>query len=87
VSTARELLRPIVLTAISLVVLVAQHVLLRTLAQGQGPHVLLGAGEATTLVVALFVVRLVSYLLVPGLMLAAAAEVIAYLLIGPRANR
>jgi hypothetical protein len=80
-----ELRRPFVLTAISLVLLGTHHHLHRTMAHGQGAHVLLGASEATPTAVAFLAVRLVTYVLVPGLMLAAAAEVIAYLLVGPRA--
>lgn len=88
----RELRRPIVLTAISAVCLVLQHVLLRVMAHAHVAHVLLGAGNAPppsgagALAVTLVIARLVSFVLVPGLVLAAAAETIAYLLVGP-ANR
>jgi hypothetical protein len=85
----RDLTRPIALSAISAVCLALQHILLRTLAYGHTAHVLLGAGHATpparaaAMAGALVVARLVSYLLVPGLMLAAAAELAAWILVGP----
>lgn len=85
----RELTRPIVLLAISAVCLTAQHVLLREMAYGHVAHVLLGAGHTTPpakaalVALALVVARVASYVLVPGLVLAAAAEVAAWLLVGP----
>jgi hypothetical protein len=86
----RELRRPIILASLSAICLALQHVLLRMMAHGHVAHVLLGAGNtspktgAAALAIALLVVRFVSYILVPGLVLAAGAEAIAYLLVGPR---
>lgn len=90
----RELLRanrrPVVLSVLSIAALALHHVLLRAMAEGHAAHVLLGAGNAApplgaaTLAVGLVVVRLVTVLLTPGLLLAAAAEVVAYLLVGPK---
>ncbi len=82
--------RPVVLATISLVLLVAHHVLVRAMAHGHVAHVLLGAGnappptDAAVLAIALVLVRFVSVVLVPGLLLAAAAELLAYLLVGPK---
>jgi hypothetical protein len=85
-----ELTRPIVLTAVSLACLALQHVLLRAMAYGHVAHVLLAAGHATpparaaAMAITLVIARSVSYVLVPGLMLAAAAEVVAWILVGPK---
>jgi hypothetical protein len=85
----RELTRPIVLLAISAICLAAQHVLLREMAYGHVAHVLLGAGHTTppakaaAVALALVIARVASYVLVPGLVLAAAAEIAAWLLVGP----
>ncbi len=82
--------RPVILAAVSLVFLVAHHVLVRAMAHGHVAHVLLGAGNAppeagaALLAVGLVVVRFVTVVLVPGLLLAAAAELLAYLLVGPK---
>ncbi|MBX3213857.1 MAG: hypothetical protein KF850_17595 [Labilithrix sp.] len=82
--------RPVVLTALSFGVLVLHHVLLRAMAHGHVAHVLLGAGNgpppagAAALAIALVVARFVLVMLVPGFLLAAAAEIAAYLLVGPR---
>lgn len=76
---------PAMLALASLIVLVAQHVLVRAMAHGHVAHVLLGAGnapppaDAAALAVGLVVVRLLAVLLVPGLLLAAAAEIAASL--------
>lgn len=86
----RELRRPVILATISIVCLVTHYFLLRTMAHHHIAHVLLGAGNAppplgaAVLAIALVIVRFISVILVPGLMLAAAAEVIAYLLVGPK---
>jgi hypothetical protein len=86
----RELTRPIALAAISIVCLATQHVLLREMAYGHTAHVLLGAGHqapptrAAALAIALVIARLASYVLVPGLTLAAAAELAAWILVGPK---
>lgn len=85
----RELRRPIILTSISVVCLVLQDVLLRAMAHGHVAHVLLGAGNApppggaAALAIGLVVARLLSFLLVPGFLLAAGAEIIAFFLVGP----
>jgi len=82
--------RPVVLTASSVVFLAAHHVLVRAMAHGHVAHVLLGAGNgppptgAAALAIALVVVRFVAVMLVPGLLLAAGAEIVAYLLVGPK---
>ncbi len=86
-SATRELRRPIVLGVLSALCLLAHHVLLRALARGSDAHVFLshGGSDATTALILAFVVaRFVAYLLVPGLLLAAAAEIVAYVLVGPR---
>lgn len=82
--------RPVVLATIAIVFLVCHHVLLRKLAHDNGVNALLAAGNATELgwtaclAIALAIVRLVTFLVVPGLLLAAAAELVAYLLVGPK---
>jgi hypothetical protein len=60
------------------------------MAHGHIAHTLLVAGNshasegAVAVALGLVIVRFVSVILVPGLLLAAAAEVIAYLLVGPK---
>ena len=82
--------RPAILTVISFVLLAVHHVLVRAMAHGHVAHVLLGAGNApppvgaATLAIGLVVVRLLTVLLVPGFLLAAAAELVAYFLVGPK---
>ncbi len=82
--------RPVVLAGISAFFLFAHHVLVRAMAHGHVAHVLLGAGNAppprgaAALALALVVVRLVTVMLVPGFLLAAAAEIVAYALVGPK---
>jgi hypothetical protein len=82
--------RPAALASVSLAALALHHVLLRAMAHGHAAHVLLGAGSgpppraAAALAVGLVVTRFVTVLLVPGLLLAATAEVTAYLLVGPK---
>jgi hypothetical protein len=79
--------RPAIFAAIALVAFVIEHVLLRAMAHGHVAHVLLASGGSrgdTVLAVALLVSRLVKYVLAPGLVLAAAAEIVAYLLVGPK---
>lgn len=81
-----------VLLAISVGFLGLQHVLLRWMAHGHVAHALLGAGtsphvaptSAAVLAVALLVVRFASYVVVPGLLLAVLAELVAYALVGPK---
>ncbi|MBX3261917.1 MAG: hypothetical protein KIS78_34330 [Labilithrix sp.] len=86
----RANLRPVVLAGLSFGCLAIHHVLLRAMAHGHVAHVLLGAGNAAppagaaALAIALVVVRFVLVMLVPGFLLAAAAEIAAYLLVGPR---
>lgn len=81
--------RPVVLTIVSFTCLAIHHVLLRATAHGHVAHVLLGAANAppppgaATLSIALVALRFVLVMLVPGLLLAATAEVVAYLLVGP----
>lgn len=82
--------RPVVLAIISFTFLALHHVLLRAMAHGHVAHVLLGAGNAppptgaAVLAIGLVAVRFVSVMLVPGLLLASAAEIVAYLLVGPK---
>jgi hypothetical protein len=79
--------RPAILAAIALATFAVEHVLLRAMAHGHVAHVLLASGGsrgATALAVALLVFRLVKYVVAPGLVLAAAAEIVAYLLVGPK---
>lgn len=81
--------RPLVLAAISGVCLALHHVVLRVMAHGRVAQVLLSAGDASpppraaVLAIGLVVTRFVVVILVPGLLLAAAAELAAYLLVGP----
>ncbi|MBX3209942.1 MAG: hypothetical protein KF764_33235 [Labilithrix sp.] len=89
-ASLRANLRPAVLTALSFACLALHHVLLRAAAHGHVAHVLLGAGNAPPpagaagLAIALVVVRFILVMLVPGFLLAAAAEIVAYLLVGPK---
>jgi hypothetical protein len=59
------------------------------MAHGHVAHVLLGAGNApppasaAAVAIALVVIRFLTVIVVPGLLLAATAEVVAYLLVGP----
>ncbi|MBX3228962.1 MAG: hypothetical protein KIT84_41475 [Labilithrix sp.] len=82
--------RPVVLTIISAVLLVAYFILVRAMAHGHVAHVLLGAGNgsipggAAAIAIGLVVVRFVLVVFAPGLMLAAIAELAAYVLVGPR---
>lgn len=82
--------RPLVLGIVSAVLLVAYFILVRAMAHGHVAHVLLGAGNgsipagAATLAIGLVVVRFVLVILAPGLVLAAVAELAAYVLVGPR---
>lgn len=79
--------RPIVLAAVSTALLLCYLVLVRLMAHGQIAHVLLGGGASSTdtaIAVMLVVVRFVTVVLVPGLMLASFAELAAYVLVGPR---
>lgn len=92
-SEARAVLRanrrPVILAAISLVCLLIHHVVVRIMAHGHVAHLLLSAGTATpppraaAVALTLVIGRFVSVLLVPGLLLAATAELAAYLLVGP----
>jgi hypothetical protein len=82
--------RPVVLAVVSFACLAIHHGLLRAMAHGHVAHVLLGAGNgppptgAAALAIALVVARFVTVMLVPGFLLAAAAEIVAYLLVGPK---
>ena len=80
--------RPIVFGAIAAAFLVLHHVLVRAMAHGHVAHALLAGGGArigpAVLACALVVVRLVAIVVVPGLLLAALAEIVAYLLVGPK---
>ncbi len=83
----RTLRRPLILGVLSVVCLIAHHVLLVAMAHGHVAHRLLasgGASKGADLAIALVVVRFVAYILVPGCLLAAGAEIVAYLLVGPR---
>jgi hypothetical protein len=81
--------RPVVLATISFVCLLVHHVVVRLMAHGHVAHLLLSGGHglppprAAALAVTLVIGRFVSVILVPGLLLAAAAELAAYLLVGP----
>jgi hypothetical protein len=79
--------RPVVLATLSIVLLLSYFVLIRAMAHGHVAHVLLGGGAdsgAIALAVIFVVVRFITVILVPGLMLAAFAEIAAYVLVGPR---
>ncbi len=81
--------RPIVLVLVSLVLVIVHAILVRAMAHGHVAHVLLGSGNApppigaALLAIALVLVRLITLLGVPGLLFAAAADVVAYVLVGP----
>lgn len=81
--------RPLAFLALSFACLVLHHVLLRAMAHGHVAHVLLGAGNApppasaAAVAISLVVVRFLTVIVVPGLLLAAAAEIAAYVLVGP----
>ena len=81
--------RPIVLVLFSVILIVAHAVLVRAMAHGHVAHVLLGSGNASPpigaalLAIALVLVRLITILGVPGLLFAAVADVLAYVLVGP----
>ena len=86
----RPLRRPLILGCFSLVCLVVQHALLVRMAHGHVARRLLvsgGTGDGAALAIALLVVRFIAYILVPGLLLAAGAEIVAYLLVGPKRAR
>ena len=77
------------LATISFVCLAIHYVLVRVMAHGHVAHVLLSSGngpppaDAAALALGLVIGRFVLVMLVPGLLLAAAAELAAYLLVGP----
>ncbi len=85
----RVMRRPLVLLAVSFTCLALHWILLRAMAHGHVAHVLLGTSHsapptrAALLATSLIVVRLVSVIIVPGLLLAAVAEIVAYVLVGP----
>ena len=85
----KALSRPIALVAVSAILVVVHAVLVRAMAHGHVAHVLLGSGNgsppvgAALLAIALVLVRLVTILGVPGLLFAAAADVVAFVLVGP----
>jgi hypothetical protein len=76
-------------TAVSCVCLLVHHIIVRVMAHGDvAPLLLSGAhtpppARAAALTLTLVMSRFVSVLLVPGLLLAATAELAAYLLVGP----
>jgi hypothetical protein len=81
--------RPLILLAVAAAFLVAHAVLHRSVARGDAASVLLASAgtqgaSSALLVVAFLVVRFISIVIVPGLLLAAAAEIVAYLLVGPK---
>lgn len=79
--------RPVLLASVSIVLLASYFVLIRAMAHGDVAHVLLGGAAPTwaiALAITLVVVRFVTVILVPGLMLASFAELAAYVLVGPR---
>jgi hypothetical protein len=86
----RAIRRPLILGLLCAIFLLAHHILLRAMVHGHIAHVLLGAGNAppdtgaATLAIALVIVRFISVIIVPGLGLAAAAEIVAYFLVGPK---
>ena len=75
---------------VSALFLSAHHVLVRAMAHGHVAHALLATGNAppppgaAALAIGLVVVRFVTVIIVPGLVLAAGAEIVAYLLVGPK---
>lgn len=79
--------RPVFLAVLSAILLVSYLVLVRVMAHGKIAHVLLGGGASsgdTAIAVLLVIVRFVTVVLVPGLVLASFAELAAYVLVGPR---
>jgi hypothetical protein len=86
----RAIRRPLILGVVCLLFLLAHHLLLRAMVHGHVAHVLLGAGNAppdpsaATLAISLVIVRFITVVIVPGLGLAAAAEIVAYFLVGPK---
>lgn len=74
---------------LSIVCLLIHHVVVRAMAHDHVAHVLLSSGAGTpppraaALALGLVIGRFVSVMLVPGLLLAATAELAAYLLVGP----
>lgn len=78
------------LAILSVAFLLLHHVVVRVMAHGHIAHLLLlSSGTATpppraaAVAVGLVIGRFVSVMLVPGLLLAATAELAAYLLVGP----
>jgi hypothetical protein len=79
--------RPVFLATLSAVLLISYLVLVRVMAHGKIAHVLLGGGASsgdTAIAITLVIVRFVTVVLVPGLVLASFAELAAYVLVGPR---
>jgi len=85
--------RPLVLVALSIALVLLHAVLVRVMAQGDVAHVLLGAGNGmppigAAIVAALFVVvRVVAVVVVPGVILASIAELLAHVVVGPASCR
>lgn len=81
--------RPVAFALASLGCLLVHHVVVRIMAHDRVAHDLLSSAQITpsphaaALVVTLAIGRFVSVMLVPGLLLAAAAELLAYLVVGP----
>lgn len=79
----------IVVAVVSLLLLAIHLVLVRSMAHGHVAHVLLGSGNAAppfgaaVLAISLVVVRVAAVVLVPGLLLAALASIVAHALVGP----
>ena len=79
--------RPVFLAVLSAILIVSYLVLVRIMAHGHIAHVLLGGGASSgdlAIAILLVVVRFVTVVLVPGLVLASFAELAAYMLVGPR---
>jgi len=80
--------RPIVLVAIAILLVSLHAVLVSVMAHGHLAHVLLsggrGSSSAAIIAAAFVVVRFLTIMVVPGLLFAAAADVVAYVLVGPR---
>jgi hypothetical protein len=72
--------RPAFFVLLSVLLLTLHHVLLRVAVHQRLVHLFEPIGR---LGIALLVVRLIVVLLVPGFLLAAAAEILAYFLVGP----
>jgi hypothetical protein len=85
--------RPIVLAVVAVSLVVVQAILVRIMAHGHIAHALLGAGNggpqigAAVLAAMLVIVRFFAILVAPGLLFAAAADVLAYVLVGPPGAR